>query len=43
MENARGRIKRVREKWIVFSHTYRKMACPVSGSDEMHHRQRFNM
>jgi hypothetical protein len=43
MEKARGRIKRVREKWIVFSHTYHKMACLVSGSDEMHHRQRFKI
>jgi len=34
MEKVRGRIKRVREKWIV---------CPVSGSDEMHHSQRLKM
>jgi len=34
---------KVREKWRVFSHTYHKMACPVSGSDKMHQRQRLKM
>jgi len=43
MEKARGRIKKVREKWTVFPYTYCKMAFPESGGDKLHHRPQFKM